>query len=197
MPHADDARIQEMIEGTLDTPAGTVPRVRTRLSLRDRLGGLAVRCSFRRMDYAVPPGLYAVGAPGPESPVLVSANYKLSFDHLRRSLVGRDAWLLVLEEWVSGPEGPEKAARPLNALPTHCARKHTPCLCSAGPLRRGRQRANCHVALVGGVPLRPRPVARAVSVGIEDATRSTRHPASLDCSTSHAELARSAATHGH
>ncbi len=28
---------------------------------------------------------------------MVSANYKLSFDHLRRALAGRDAWILVLD----------------------------------------------------------------------------------------------------
>jgi acetyl-CoA decarbonylase/synthase complex subunit gamma len=49
------------------------------------------------MDYAVRPGLYAVGEPGPESPVLVSANYKLSFDSLRRELGGLDAWILVID----------------------------------------------------------------------------------------------------
>jgi hypothetical protein len=49
------------------------------------------------MDYSVPPGLYAVGNPGAQSPVLVSANYKLSFDRLRGVLTGRDAWILVLD----------------------------------------------------------------------------------------------------
>jgi acetyl-CoA decarbonylase/synthase complex subunit gamma len=49
------------------------------------------------MDYRVPPGLYAVGDPRPESPVLVSANYKLSFDRLRSHLSGVDAWVLVLD----------------------------------------------------------------------------------------------------
>ncbi len=49
------------------------------------------------MRYQVPPGLYAVGAPSAGSPVLVSANYKLSFDHLRGVLCGRDAWILVLD----------------------------------------------------------------------------------------------------
>jgi hypothetical protein len=49
------------------------------------------------MHYTVPAGLYAVGQPGSQSPVLVSANYKLTFDQLRRELAGRDLWLLVLE----------------------------------------------------------------------------------------------------
>ena len=38
-----------------------------------------------------------MGSPSPDSPVLVSANYKLSFDVLRRSLAGIDAWILVLD----------------------------------------------------------------------------------------------------
>ena len=43
------------------------------------------------------PGLYALGEPDPDSPVLVTANYKLSFDRLRRAVDGHDAWLLVLD----------------------------------------------------------------------------------------------------
>ena len=49
------------------------------------------------MRYTVPPGLYAVGNPTPDAPVLVTANYKLTFDHVRRALAGFDAWLLVLD----------------------------------------------------------------------------------------------------
>ena len=43
------------------------------------------------------PGLYALGEPESDSPVLVTANYKMSFDLLRKSLVGRHAWILVLD----------------------------------------------------------------------------------------------------
>ncbi len=49
------------------------------------------------MDYRVEPGLYAVGTPNRDSPVLVSANYKMSFDRLRSRLVGLNAWILVLD----------------------------------------------------------------------------------------------------
>lgn len=45
----------------------------------------------------MPPGLYAIGAPAADSPVLVTANYKMSYDLVRRSLAGRSVWLLVLE----------------------------------------------------------------------------------------------------
>ena len=63
----------------------------------DWLGALAVRLNVGRMDYRVAPGLYAVGRPEATAPVFVTANYKLSFDHLRGALRGLDAWLLVLD----------------------------------------------------------------------------------------------------
>ncbi len=71
--------------------------VSTQLSSRDRLGAWKVRWGIGRMYYRVEPGLYAAGNPGPASPVLVSANYKLSFDILRKELYGLDCWLLVLD----------------------------------------------------------------------------------------------------
>ena len=49
------------------------------------------------MNYKVDPGLYALGNPDKQSPVLVTANYKMSFDSLRGALPGRDAWILVLD----------------------------------------------------------------------------------------------------
>lgn len=79
------------------TPQGDVPRVRTPLSRRDRLETLRTRLAIRRMEYRVPPGVYAAGNPGPASPVMVTANFKLSFDHLRAAISGRDAWILVLD----------------------------------------------------------------------------------------------------
>ncbi|MBM4352713.1 MAG: acetyl-CoA synthase subunit gamma [Deltaproteobacteria bacterium] len=84
-------------EGTVGTPAGDVPRVRTSLTSRDRRDAVALRWGIGRSAYTVPPGLYAVGSPSAESVVLVSANYKMSFDRLRRELSGIDAWILVLD----------------------------------------------------------------------------------------------------
>jgi hypothetical protein len=49
------------------------------------------------MNYKVSPGLYAVGEPDEASPVLVSANYKLTFDALRQELSGLDCWVLILD----------------------------------------------------------------------------------------------------
>lgn len=75
----------------------TFPTVSTRLSAADRLGRFRVRWAIGRKRYRVEPGLYRVGAPDSESPVLVTANYKLTFDVLRAELGGIDAWLLVLD----------------------------------------------------------------------------------------------------
>ncbi len=83
--------------GVLETQIGPVPVVSAQLSSADRWGGVKVRLDFGRMDYQVEPGLYALGVPGVRSPILVTANYKLSFDSLRRHLAGRDLWLLVLD----------------------------------------------------------------------------------------------------
>ncbi len=100
-PSSPDERpgyaICPFVSGFLNTSAGRVPQIKATLSTRDRMGSLAVRLSLGRDDYKVAPGLYAVGTPGSDSPVLVTANYKLSFDHLRRRLDGRNLWVLVLD----------------------------------------------------------------------------------------------------
>lgn len=51
------------------------------------------------MSYLVPPGLYALGAPDADSPVLVTANYKMTYDLVRKALAGNNVWLLVLETY--------------------------------------------------------------------------------------------------
>jgi hypothetical protein len=85
------------VESFLTTLAGPVPVVRTVLDRRDRLGALGARLGYGRDGYRAAPGLYAVGRPGPDAPVLLTADYKLSFDALRRELSGIDAWILVLD----------------------------------------------------------------------------------------------------
>ena len=78
-----------------DTPA--VKTVSTTLTMQDHFGAWKVRWGIGRMDYTVEPGLYAVGKPDTDSPVLVSANYKLTFDILRKNLGDLDCWLLILD----------------------------------------------------------------------------------------------------
>ncbi len=89
--------LRSFVEAFVRTPAGPVPRVRTTLDRSDRMGVLAARLGFGRNDYRVAPGLYCVGNPTPDSPVLVTANYKLTFDALRRALANTSAWILVAD----------------------------------------------------------------------------------------------------
>ncbi len=88
---------EHWIERRIETAAGAIPVIRTKLSRQDMLGKIKVRLGIGRMDYKLKPGLYAVGNPSPQSPVLVSANYKLTFDTMRRELGRLDAWVLVLD----------------------------------------------------------------------------------------------------
>lgn len=67
------------------------------LTLSDRLGALRMRLNMGRGNYRVEPGLYSLGSPGTDSPVLVTSNYKLTFDHVRSRLAGLDVWLLVVD----------------------------------------------------------------------------------------------------
>lgn len=74
-----------------------MPRIATELSWRDHYAGCKVRWGIGRSSYIVPAGLYAIGSPGPDSHVIVTANYKMSYDLVRSHLKGRNVWLLVLE----------------------------------------------------------------------------------------------------
>ncbi len=76
---------------------GRVAEIATTLTFGDLLGRWKARWGIGRMSYLVPAGLYAVGTPTADDPVLVTANYKMSYDIVRQALSGRNAWLLVLE----------------------------------------------------------------------------------------------------
>jgi hypothetical protein len=58
---------------------------------------LQARFGIKRAWHRAAPGLYQLGTPTPESPVFVTGNYTLSFDALRASLSGMDAYILVLD----------------------------------------------------------------------------------------------------
>ena len=88
---------QPFVVGLIPTPVGPVPQASSSLAWADRLGGFKARWGVGRMHYTIEPGLYALGRPDEQSPVLVTANYKMSFDKLREALPGRDAWILVLD----------------------------------------------------------------------------------------------------
>ena len=81
----------------ISTPAGPVPRVHTRKNREDHWGTFLARTGIERYHYRVVPGLYAVGSPTDQSEVLVTANFKLTFDQVREAMDGYDAWILVLD----------------------------------------------------------------------------------------------------
>ena len=83
--------------GEVMTPIGPVPRVSADMSTNDRLGIWKVRWGIGRMSYIVAPGLYSLGEPDAGSEVLVTANYRMTFDLLRRSLQDINVWILVLD----------------------------------------------------------------------------------------------------
>ncbi len=87
---------QPFVIGSIETEVGAVLKVSSSLTWGDRWGGIKARWGAGRMHYAVDPGLYALGNPDEKSPVLVTANYKMSFDRLREALPGRNAWIMVL-----------------------------------------------------------------------------------------------------
>jgi CO dehydrogenase/acetyl-CoA synthase delta subunit len=87
----------DWISGYTATNAGLVPTITTNLTRSDRMGAAKVRWGIGRMNYIIPPGIYAVGQPETSSPVLVTANYKLTFDRLRSQLKDLNAWILVLD----------------------------------------------------------------------------------------------------
>jgi hypothetical protein len=67
------------------------------LNSKDTIDHILARLGQNRSGHRVTPGLYSMGNPGPESPVIVTANYTLSFDAVRSSLASQDAYILVLD----------------------------------------------------------------------------------------------------
>ncbi len=112
---------QPFVTGSLPTVVGQIPQVSAQLSRRDNWGTVRARWGVGRMDYMVDPGLYALGNPDQNSPVLVTANYKMSFDMLRSSLPGRNAWILVLDTkginvWCAAGKGTFGTAELINRI---------------------------------------------------------------------------------
>jgi len=88
---------KHFISGHVKSGIGEIPVTSAIWSNQDRWGAVQARWGIGRMSYTVNPGVYATGRPDESSLVFVTANYKLSFDHLRRALSGMNAWILVID----------------------------------------------------------------------------------------------------
>jgi hypothetical protein len=95
--HLGDESKAGWVSGRKSTPAGEVLQASTNLKREDVLGSWKARWGVNRYNYKINPGIYCVGEPTDKSPVLVTANYKLTFDSLRKELAGIDTWILVLD----------------------------------------------------------------------------------------------------
>jgi len=169
--------ICHFVRDFVQTPAGRIPAIHTRLTGLDRLGTVRARMGFFRNAYQVAPGIYSTGCPGPDSPVLVTANYKLSFDALRRHLGAVDAWIMVCDTrginvWCAAGKGTfsseelaDRAARSNLKQLVHHRRLILPQLAATGvSARRVRQLSGFEV--VWG-PVRAKDIPRFLKDGMK------------------------------
>lgn len=84
---------------TIAAGAADIPVLPGALTWRDTLKRWSLRWGMRRNASMVEPGLYRLGSPDPSSPVVVTCNYRMTVDLLRRDLAGVDSWLLVLQTY--------------------------------------------------------------------------------------------------
>ncbi|SET16269.1 CO dehydrogenase/acetyl-CoA synthase delta subunit [Natronincola peptidivorans] len=90
-------RIQHALDGVITSSVGEIPVIKSQITMKDTLGGIGVRAGINRNNYKVPIGMYAVGKPTGDSPVLVTGNYKLTVDALRKELTDLDVWMMVID----------------------------------------------------------------------------------------------------
>lgn len=96
-PVYSDDKINHAFIGQIETPVGLVSVLSTEMVTKDLWTSLKARMGIRRNDYAIPPGIYAVGKPDKDAPVLVTSNYKLTLDKLRIELKDMNLWILVID----------------------------------------------------------------------------------------------------
>jgi hypothetical protein len=169
--------VDTFLDGQVETAAGPVHRVHSRIGSRDLLGRWKVRWGIGRDRYRVAPGLYALGAPDGSAPVLVTANYKLTFDVVRRDAAGLDAWILVLDTrginvWCAAGEGTfgteEIIRRVMEARLPEVVRHRTLILpqLSAPGVAAHEVRKGCGFSVVYG-PVRARDIRSFLEAGMK------------------------------
>ena len=113
--------ISYLLKSSISTSVAPLARIDTRMHRKDYWHECRARLSLKRNALAIEPGLYAVGDPDEQSPVLVTANYKLTFDKLRVELCGLNLWILVVDTkginvWCSAGKGTFNAQEIINRI---------------------------------------------------------------------------------
>jgi hypothetical protein len=113
--------MKSYLTGMVSVYGNNIPLVSDKIGLMDFMGAVMVRWGINRNKYRVDPGLYAIGKPDNTSDVFVTANYKLTFDSLRKSLSGINAWILVLDTkgvnvWCAAGKGTFSTKELLNRI---------------------------------------------------------------------------------
>ncbi|MFH1436794.1 MAG: HgcAB-like fusion protein [Pseudomonadota bacterium] len=83
--------------------------------------GWIVSYLARWLPHAAPTGLFAAGEPDESSPVIVTANFSLTVERVKKALRGRSAWLLVantdgINVWCAAGGGIFTANRVIDAI---------------------------------------------------------------------------------
>ena len=84
-------------EKTETRPHPEIAAASTKLTFRDRVANVASDISLYSTFFRAEPGLYRIGEPGPAAPLLVTANFTLTFNLVRRALAGLNAYVLVID----------------------------------------------------------------------------------------------------
>ena len=119
-----DISVDHLVIGSIKTPVGDVRQLTTRIGGLDRYYNVLARLKPNRTMFRIEPGLYAIGTPDPSSDVLVTANYKLTLDVLRKELVDFNCWLLILNThgvnvWCAAGKGSFSSAEIIYRLNRH------------------------------------------------------------------------------
>jgi hypothetical protein len=90
-----------------------------------------LRLGFARDTSTITPGLYFVGKPDASSPVIVTANYRLTFDALRKELAGLSLWIAVVDTrginvWCAAGKGTLNAELVARSVGEFGVKRHAP-----------------------------------------------------------------------
>ncbi len=95
----DSKYIDDLIIDRVELNGLTIPVLSRDISFKDKLGSLMVRCGINRYSYEIPPGIYLLGSLEEAKDVIVTCNYRLTIDALRKSIKAKGIFILVLDTY--------------------------------------------------------------------------------------------------